>query len=53
VGKINDFTIKLIEQYSFLVTGFSRYTLSRLSSGSKAILTAIEAGSTHKDATRP
>ncbi len=33
VGKIDDFTIKLTEQHSFLLTGFSRHTLSRLSSG--------------------
>ena len=53
VGKIDDFTIKPMEQHSFLVTGFSRYTLSRLSSGGKAVSTAAEAGRTHKDATRP
>ena len=33
VGKIDDFTIKPIEQHSFLLTGFSRHTSSRLSSG--------------------
>ncbi len=33
VGRINDFTIKLIEQHSFLLTSFSRHTLSLLSSG--------------------
>lgn len=33
VGRINDFTIKPIEQYSFLLTGFSRHTSSPLSSG--------------------
>ncbi|KAI9652875.1 MAG: hypothetical protein M1829_001364 [Trizodia sp. TS-e1964] len=33
VGKIDDFTIKLIEQHSFLLTGFSRHTSSPLSSG--------------------
>ena len=52
VGKINDFTIKPIEQHSFLVTGFSRYTPSRLSFSGKAISTTAEAGRTHKDATR-
>jgi len=28
VGKIDDFTIKLIEHYSFLLTGFSRHMSS-------------------------
>ncbi|KAI9782622.1 MAG: hypothetical protein M1839_004868 [Geoglossum umbratile] len=43
VGKIDDFTIKPIEHYSFLLTGFSRgATLS----------TATEAGRNHVDATR-
>jgi hypothetical protein len=51
-GKIDDFTIKSIEQHSFLVTGFSRHTPSRLSSGGTAVSTAAEAGRTHKDATR-
>ena len=53
VGKIDDFTIRLMEQHSFLVTGFSRYTPSRLSSGGKAVSTAAETGRIHKDATRP
>jgi hypothetical protein len=52
VGKIDDFTIKSIEQHSFLVTGFSRHTPSRLSSGGTAVSTAAEAGRTHKDAVR-
>jgi hypothetical protein len=33
VGRIDDFTIKPIEQHSFLLTGFSRHTSSPLSSG--------------------
>lgn len=33
IGKIDDFTIKPMEQHSFLLTGFSRHTSSRLSSG--------------------
>ena len=33
VGRINDFTIKPIEQHSFLLTSFSRHTSSPLSSG--------------------
>jgi hypothetical protein len=52
-GKINDFTIKPMEQYSFLVTGFSRYTSSRLSSGGKAMSTTAETGRDYIDATRP
>jgi hypothetical protein len=52
VGKIDDFTIKSIEQHLFLVTGFSRHTPSRLSSGGTAVSTAAEGGRTHKDATR-
>lgn len=53
MGKIDDFNIKPMEQHSFIVTGFSRYNPSRLSSGGKAMSTAAEAGRTHKDATRP
>jgi hypothetical protein len=52
VGKVDDFTIKPLEQHSFLVTGFSRHTPSRPSSGGTAVSTAAEAGRTHKDATR-
>jgi hypothetical protein len=33
VGRIDDFTIKPIEQHSFLLTGFSRHTSSPLASG--------------------
>lgn len=33
VGRIDDFTIKPIEQHSFLLTGFSRHTSSPLPSG--------------------
>ena len=33
MGRIDDFTIKPIKQHSFLLTGFSRYTSSPLSSG--------------------
>ncbi|KAG0133810.1 hypothetical protein HOY82DRAFT_639659 [Tuber indicum] len=53
MGKVDDFTIKPIEQHSFLVTGFSRYTPSQLLSDCKAVSTAPEAGRTHKDTTRP
>ncbi|KAI9857137.1 MAG: hypothetical protein M1813_008628 [Trichoglossum hirsutum] len=41
-GRIGDFTIKLIEQHSFLLTGFSRHTLSHLSSGGTTVLIAAE-----------
>jgi hypothetical protein len=53
VGKIDDFTIKPMEQHSFLVAGFSRSTPSRLSSGGKAVSTAAGAGRTHKNPARP
>jgi len=33
VGRIDNFTIKPIKQYLFLLTGFSQYTLSPFSSG--------------------
>jgi hypothetical protein len=37
VGKIDDFTIKPMEQYSFLLTGFSRHTSSQSSPGGGTI----------------
>jgi hypothetical protein len=43
VGKIDDFTIKPIKQYSYLLSGFSRHTSS---------LITAEAGRDHVDATR-
>jgi hypothetical protein len=52
VGKIDDFTIKPVEQHSFLLTGFSRHTSSPLSSSSTTVSTSAEAGRTHKDPTR-
>jgi hypothetical protein len=52
VGKIDDFTIKPIEQHSFLLTGFSRHTLSRPSFGGTTLSTAAEAGYDHVNATR-
>jgi hypothetical protein len=52
-GKIDDFTIKPMEQHLFLVTGFSRYTSSRLSSGGKTVSTIAETGHDHIDTTRP
>lgn len=51
MGKINDFIIKLMEQYSFFVTGFSRYTPFCLLSGDTAVSTAAEVGCTHKNMT--
>jgi hypothetical protein len=50
VGKIDDFTIKPIEQHSFLVTGFSRHTSPEPLFGGATLSTA-EAGRNH-DATR-
>jgi hypothetical protein len=52
VGKIDDSTIRPIEQYSFLVTGFSRHTPSRPSFGGTTLSTAAEVGRKHVDATR-
>jgi len=52
VGKVDDFTIKPIEQHSFLLTGFSRHTSSRPSFSSTTLSTAAEAGRDHVDATR-
>ncbi|KUJ10218.1 uncharacterized protein LY89DRAFT_739958 [Mollisia scopiformis] len=43
IGKINDFTIKPIEQHSYLLSGFSRHTSSSITA---------EAGRDHVDATR-
>jgi hypothetical protein len=43
VGKIDDFTIKPIEQHSYLLSGFSRHTSS---------LMTAEAGRDHANATR-
>jgi hypothetical protein len=52
IGKIDDFTIKPLQQYSFLLTGFSRHTPSRLSSSGTILSTAAEAGLILDDATR-
>jgi hypothetical protein len=52
VGKIDDFTIKPLQQNSFLVTGLSRRTSSRLSSSGTTVGTAAEAGRNHIDAAR-
>ncbi|KAG9228076.1 hypothetical protein BJ875DRAFT_269787 [Amylocarpus encephaloides] len=43
VGKVNDFTIKSIEQHLYLLSGFSWHTLSSITA---------EAGRDHVDATR-
>ncbi|KAF8847268.1 hypothetical protein BDZ45DRAFT_343497 [Acephala macrosclerotiorum] len=50
VGKINDFKIKPLQQHSFLVTGFSRYTSSQLSSSGMILSTAAEANLIPNDA---
>jgi len=52
VGKIDDFTIKPLQQHLFLLTGFSRHTPSRLSSSGTILSTAAEAGLILDDATR-
>ncbi|PVH70467.1 hypothetical protein DL98DRAFT_133862 [Cadophora sp. DSE1049] len=52
MGKIDDFTIKPVEQHSFLLTGFSRHTSSRPSFGGTTLSTAAEAGRDQVDTTR-
>ncbi|KAI9046430.1 hypothetical protein LZ554_009563 [Drepanopeziza brunnea f. sp. 'monogermtubi'] len=52
MGKIDDFTIKPMKKDSFLVTGFSRHTSTRLSSSGRILSTTSEADSDHVDATR-
>jgi hypothetical protein len=51
VGKIDDFTIKPIEQHSFLLTGFGRHTSSQPSSDRGTVSTA-EGGHIHRSTTR-
>jgi hypothetical protein len=51
VGKTDDFTIKPMEQQSFLLTGFSRHTSSQPSSGGGTLSTA-EVGRIHKNTRR-
>ncbi|KAH7317308.1 hypothetical protein BKA65DRAFT_557512 [Rhexocercosporidium sp. MPI-PUGE-AT-0058] len=54
VGKIDDFTIKPIGQHSFLLTGFSRHTSSRLSSGTILRLPkAVDAGALLSEGSEP
>jgi hypothetical protein len=52
VGKIDDFTIKPIEQHSFLLTGFSQHTPSQPSFGRATLSTAAEAGRNYVGVTR-
>ena len=52
VGKIDDFTIKPIEQHSYLLSGFSWYASSRLSSSGTVLSTTVEAGRDYVDTTR-
>jgi hypothetical protein len=52
VGKIDDFTIQPMEQYSYLLSGFSRHASSRPSFGGAALSTTAEAGRGHVEATR-
>lgn len=51
VRKIDNFTIKPVEQHLFLLTGFSQHTSSRPSFNDTALLTAAKAGRDHIDAT--
>ena len=51
VGKIDDFTIKPIEQHSYLLSGFSRHVSSRPSFGGTTLSTTAEADRDHVDAT--
>ena len=50
--KIDDFTIKPIQQHLFLLTGFSQHTSSWPLSRGRAVGTTTEAGHIHGDATR-
>ena len=52
MGKIDDFTIRPMEQHSYLLGGFSWHSLSRLSSSGTTVSTAVEAGRDYVDATR-
>ncbi|KAL5316367.1 hypothetical protein ACEPPN_015412 [Leptodophora sp. 'Broadleaf-Isolate-01'] len=52
VGKIDDFTIKPMEQHSYLLSGFRWHASSRLSSSGTTLSTTAEAGRDHVDATR-
>jgi hypothetical protein len=51
MGKIADFSIKPMEQYSFLVTGLSRYTLFQPLSGGGTVST-VEVGRIHRNTIR-
>ncbi|KAI9861205.1 MAG: hypothetical protein M1813_005378 [Trichoglossum hirsutum] len=50
--KINDFSIKPIEQHSFRLTRFSRHTRSQPSPGGATLSTAAEVGRIQRSATR-
>jgi hypothetical protein len=52
VGKIDDFSIKPMEQHSFLLTGFSRHNSSRPSFSGAALSTIAEPGRDYVDTTR-
>ncbi|MCJ1357476.1 MAG: hypothetical protein MMC33_007472 [Icmadophila ericetorum] len=52
VGKIDDFTIKPMEQQSYLLSGFSWHASSRLSSSGTALSTTAEAGYDYVNTTR-
>jgi hypothetical protein len=52
VGKIVDFTIKPMEQHSYLLTGFSRHASSQPTFGGTTLSTTAGASRDHVDATR-
>jgi hypothetical protein len=51
IGKIDDFSIKPLEQHSFLLIGFSCYIASGLSSNGMTVSTAAETSPIRRDAT--
>jgi hypothetical protein len=51
VGKVNNFTIRLMEQHLYLLSSLGWHALSQLSSSSTALSTTVEAGCDHIDTT--
>jgi hypothetical protein len=51
VGKIDDFTVKPLQEHSFLLTGFSRHVSSWPLFGGETLSTTAEAGRDHVDGT--
>jgi hypothetical protein len=52
VGKIDDFTIKPFKQYSYLLSGFTRYVSSPSSLDATALATTAQAGRDYVNTTR-